>query len=300
MKVPYSSEKFIEKSKLIHHDVYDYSLVEYKKNIIPVKIICKHHGVFEQSPHNHLKGRGCKYCANNVNITTEEFIKKSIEKHQDKYDYSLCKYINNRIPVEIICKTHGKFLVYPSNHLKGTDCEKCKIEKRASNQRLGIVKFIIRSENKHNNFYDYSKTVFFNTKTKVEIICPKHGVFKQIPETHMKGVGCPKCKSSKGELEIIKYLEQNNIEYEHQKRFHDCKHKNYLIFDFYISEKNICIEYDGEQHFKSIPYFGGQEALKATQERDKIKNEYCKNNNITLIRVSEINNISNILNEFLI
>lgn len=364
MKTPYSNEKFIEKARKIHHDVYDYSLVKYKKSILPVKIICKHHGVFEQMPHNHLKGRGCKFCANNVNITNDEFVKKSIEKHKDKYDYSLCKYINNRTPVEIICKIHGKFLVYPGNHLKGINCEKCSIQKRAINQRLTFNDFFEISKKMHNNFYDYSKVVLVDSKTKVEIICPIHNVFTQRPGNHMAGVGCPKCsinknskklkstlnnflikakkvhgnlydyssaifdgckkkvkikckkhgyflqtphnhitskqgcpkcKCSKGEREIIKYLESINLNYEYQKRFHDCKHKRYLVFDFYIPQKNICIEYDGEQHFKSIPYFGGQKALKHIKKRDKIKNKYCEINNIVLIRISEINKVSIIL-----
>lgn len=299
MKTAWTTEKFIEMAKLKHRDVYDYSQVKYVKNILPVKIVCKHHGVFEQSPHNHLKGRGCKFCANNVNITTNEFIDRAKKIHGDKYDYSLVKYTTNRDAVQLICKVHGIFFVLPTNHLKGVECELCAVEMRAFNQRLSLSEFIYRSNIAHNKFYNYDKVIMQNTKIKVVISCPKHGDFNQIPETHMKGVGCPKCRMSKGELEIIKQLESNNIVYEYQKRFHDCKHKSYLVFDFYIPSKNVCIEFDGQQHHTAVPYFGGHVELEKRVIRDNIKNKYCDTNNIRLIRVKDIKKVSKSISEIL-
>ena len=97
--------------------------------------------------------------------------------------------------------------------------------------------------------------------------------------------GCPDCNNSIGENEIEKILINNNIKYDKQKMFNDCKYKNLLRFDFYLEDYNICLEYDGIQHFKINEYYGGEKAFKEQKIKDSIKNEYCKNNNIELIRI---------------
>ena len=112
-----------------------------------------------------------------------------------------------------------------------------------------------------------------------------------------RGVGCPICKESKGEKTIREYLEKNNIEFKQEYKFKNCKYKKELPFDFYIPEYNLCIEFDGKQHFKPIEHFGGEEYFEIIQIRDKIKNNYCKDNGINLLRISytEKNNITKIL-----
>ena len=299
MKIPWSTEKFIIEAQKKHHDSYDYSKVKYIKNILPVEIICRIHGVFIQTPQNHLKGKGCRFCANNVKLTTLEFIERAKKIHGNKYDYSLVNYKRNRKLITIICKQHGNFQALPTNHLRGVECEKCGIDKRAFNQRLPLSDFILRSNKIHNNYYNYDNVIFINTKVKVIIKCPKHGCFSQKPESHMKGVGCPKCNMSKGELEIIRYLENNMINYVYQKRFHDCKYKSYLYFDFYLPELNICVEFDGEQHSRSIPRFGGEKAFELLKIRDNIKNMYCAENNIQLIRISDLKEVNSTLEKIL-
>ncbi len=94
-----------------------------------------------------------------------------------------------------------------------------------------------------------------------------------------------------------KCIERNNITYIYNKSFETCRNKNVLPFDFYLSEYNICIEYDGIQHFESIEYFGGDDKLKYTKKLDNIKNKWCEDNKIKLIRISykNYNNIENIL-----
>lgn len=92
-------------------------------------------------------------------------------------------------------------------------------------------------------------------------------------------------KTSSGEKEIIKYLEINNIEYSGQKTFNDLKMIGLLRFDFYLPKQNICIEYDGEQHFKIIEYFGSRSEYMKRRHRDKLKDQYCLDNNIKLIRI---------------
>ena len=107
----------------------------------------------------------------------------------------------------------------------------------------------------------------------------------------IKGIGCPKCKTSKGENYIINYLDSHNINYVHQKKFTGCIYKTELPFDFYLIDYNMCIEYDGIQHSECIEYFGGEEAFELRKKKDKIKNEYCKDNNIRLERITYSDNI---------
>lgn len=104
-------------------------------------------------------------------------------------------------------------------------------------------------------------------------------------------------KLSKGEILVRDFLIKNKIEYVTFKKFKDCIHINQLIFDFYLTEKNTIIEFDGKQHFFSVEYFGGDKYFEMIKKRDKIKNSYCLKNNIKIIRISyfDINNINEIL-----
>ena len=107
-----TKEEFIERSRAIHGDKYDYSLVEYRGKDIKVKIICPIHGVFEQTPNNHMHGAGCYKCGRDTvskktRYTKEDFIRVANEKHNNKYDYSLVDYVNSQCKVKIICPVHG-------------------------------------------------------------------------------------------------------------------------------------------------------------------------------------------------
>lgn len=95
---------------------------------------------------------------------------------------------------------------------------------------------------------------------------------------------CGCLNSSNGAIKIIEILNQNNISFETEKYFSDCKDINSLPFDFYVNNKYL-IEFDGKQHFQPIEHFGGEEAFQKRKQHDQIKNEYCKNNNIPLIRI---------------
>ena len=113
------------------------------------------------------------------------------------------------------------------------------------------------------------------------------------------GFGCPVCNESHGEKQIRTWLNAHNIQYESQYIFDDCKDKKFLPFDFYLPDLNLCVEYDGEQHFKSIDFFGGEDGLQKRQLHDKIKTEYCQNNNISLLRIKYDENIEDKLNNFI-
>jgi len=289
-KHKYTNSEFILICNMIHNNYYDYGLVEYINNNTKVKIICPEHGTFYQNPKSHMRGIGCKKCKGLYSLTTEEFIKIAKEIHGDIYDYSLVEYINNKTKVKIICPEHGPFYQTPNNHLKKkSKCPFCNIK----NKSLTIDIFIEKSKKVHDNNFDYSLSVYKNNTTPVIIKCNTcNRYFEQTPNSHyVKKHGCPFCKESKGELEISKLLNDKKIKYIRQYKFDDCKNKIKLPFDFYLPVSNYCIEFDGEQHYKPIDFFGGLESFEKLKIRDNIKNEYCFKNNIKLLRIKYNENI---------
>ena len=122
-----TTEEFIQKAISIHSNKYDYSLVKYIGSNKKVKIICKEHGEFLQSPNSHLVGQGCSSCVGLSIPTTEEFIQKAVIVHGDRYDYSLVNYVNAKTKIKIICQKHKEFKQVPNSHLKGHGCPSCAI-----------------------------------------------------------------------------------------------------------------------------------------------------------------------------
>ena len=278
--------KFIKKSKVIHGDKYDYSLIKYINYDTRVKIICPIHGEFEQSPHSHFMGSGCQKCGGVYKPNSYEFIEKAKAIHGDKYDYSLVEYNKMFEKIQIICQKHGVFKQTPNAHInQKSGCQKCVGQNKTTEE------FIKEAKQIHGDKYDYSLVEYNNSKIKIKIICSKHGVFKQAPNRHILGDGCPICRESKGEKMIREYLIKNNIIFLSQHKFFDCKNIRVLPFDFYLPEYNTCIEYDGEQHFKIKKHWGGIDALFGIQHRDKIKTKYCYDNNIKLLRIPYNTNI---------
>lgn len=145
--------------------------------------------------------------------------------------------------------------------------------------------FIEKARAVHSDFYDYSKVGYVNSETKVCIICPTHGEFWQRPSHHYRRKGCSKCRRSRGECQIFKYLTENNIEFEEQKSFDSCRLKQVLPFDFYIPDFNLLIEYQGQQHFEPVKFFGGEQAFKLRVTKDQIKKDWCLDNNIQLFEI---------------
>ena len=296
-----TTEEFIIEANLVHNNVYDYTNSIYIGSHNKINILCEKYGMFEQIASNHINNkRGCSKCNGGVKNTLNSFINQSNKIHNNMYNYNLIEYVNNYTPIKIICEKHNIFEQLPLNHLKGKGCPKCGLIKMKKTKAKTLTNFIKDSNKIHNDKYDYSKSVYFNNHTKLEIICEKHGSFKQTPNIHIDNKsGCPKCSSSKGEEKVRYYLNENNIEFVEQKTFNKLKsNKNYkLKFDFYLPKYNICVEYDGKQHFKIIEHFGGRSTFMKLKHRDKLKNKYCLNNNIKLIRIpyTDFNNIENII-----
>ena len=230
-----STEEFIKRATKIHNNKYDYSNTNFINVSEKVAIICKKHGEFTQTPHSHLKGNGCKQCANNaLEKTTEEFIEQAKKIHGDKYNYSKVKYINANKKIIIICKKHGEFLQKPNNHLNSKGCSKCGLKS------LTTEEFIEKANKIHKNKYDYSNTKFSHVNRKVIIVCPIHGEFLQTPHSHLKGYGCRKCCKSVSKPSQ-KWLDSLNIPVEYREQSLKIGRKNYrvdalcnnVVYEFY-------------------------------------------------------------------
>jgi len=297
-----TTKEFIERAKIIHGDKYDYSKVKYIGSQINVEIMCNKqgHGIFKQTPTVHISQKsGCPKCGNQY-LDKDYFIEKANILHNFKYDYSLVEYVDGNTKVKIVCPIHGEFMQPPSRHVFSSGCIKCGIEKSATSNILTTEEFIEKANIVHDFKYDYSKVIYVNHSTKIKIICPIHGEFEQTPHTHINGKsGCKKCTESKGERKIRKFLEKNNILYEKEKMFEGCKNINLLLFDFYLPEQNILIEFDGKQHYEIVEHFGGEKGFKQRQINDEIKNKFARDNNIKLIRIPyfDYDNIEKILDE---
>lgn len=301
-----TTELFIKRAKETHGDKYDYSKVEYTNTHTKVCIICPIHGEFWQKPAEHLCGKGCYACGGTKKLTTEEFIEKAKEIHGDRYIYDKVVYDGNKTKVCIICREHGEFWITPNNHLKGGGCGKCAdIQNARRKIRKAKNKFIEDCTKIHNNKYDYSKTIYKSADDYIDIICPKHGLFRQIAKVHKEGHGCPSCKRSLGEEKVSEFLNKNNFvflqQYNIPNEYTFCNRKT-LRVDFFIPNFNIIIEYNGLQHYTDIDYFGGEKRFLEQKERDTSLRQYCKEHNIKLIEISykDYDNIEDILKKKLL
>ena len=270
---------FIQKARKVHGDRYDYSKVEYVNNYTKVCIICPEHGEFWQTPNNHLHGFHCFLCNKSLNSNKEDFIKKSIKIHGNKYNYSKVDYINSRTKVCIICPEHGEFWQTPNSHLQGCGCPLCsKTKKKNTNG------FIQKAKQVHGDKYDYSKVNYVNSQTKVCIICPEHGEFWQTPNSHLQGCGCPKCSK-----DITQYKLSSNLTDFINKSILEHKNKYNYTNSVYINNiTKICIICPEHGEFWQVPHNHLQGkgcpkcAIRLSKGENDI-NDYVKSLNFTTI-----------------
>lgn len=140
--------------------------------------------------------------------TTSEFVQQAIIVHGNVYDYSLVNYVNAHTKVEIVCPKHGSFFIAPSSHLRGLKCRACAYSINAKKQTSCTESFIKKSYNIHGNTYLYDRVTYTNNITPVDIVCKKHGVFRQKPNHHLSGSGCPKCFEDRRGDSTRSYTEQ--------------------------------------------------------------------------------------------
>ena len=306
------TKNFIWKSLHVHGDKYIYHKSVYVKSKEKLLIECRNgHEPFPQSPNDHLRGHGCKLCGikiahDKTRMTLKEFIEEANQVHgEGRYDYSEVKYVDYKTEVWIICHKHDepyRFSQTPNDHLRGEGCFLCGVKIAHEKQKLTLEEFIEKSNKIHGvGKYDYSKVNYINNKTLVTIICHNHKKpyeFPQTPNAHLDGHGCNLCNKSQGENKIELFLMNNNIEFKKEKKFKDCKDKYQLPFDFYLPQYNLCIEFDGEQHFNPSSFSSRNtsekeklENLQYIQKHDKMKNDYCKKNGIILLRFNNLKTV---------
>jgi hypothetical protein len=184
-----TTEQFVERAKNTHGTRYNYSKTKMNGTSNKVTITCLDHGDFNQLPHDHLRGSGCRGCAGNKKLTTRNFIERASVVHDYKYDYSNVDYKNIKTKVDIVCKEHGIFSQTPTDHIhSGYGCPVC-----GGTKPVTTKEFIQRSQDVHGNRYDYSRTNIMGMNIDTTIICERHGKFDQRPADHVNGVGCPIC-----------------------------------------------------------------------------------------------------------
>lgn len=277
-----NTEKFIKKAKEIWGDLYDYSKSVYTKSNEKLIVICKKHGEFEVSPNNHThKGspRGCPLCrAERISgkraMSKETFLERMKNIFGSKYDFSESIYVNSKTPIEAICPIHGKFKKTPNELFKGRGCQRC------NPNLLSTDEFKKRANLIHDNLYDYSKSIVTGRHDKVCIGCKKHGYFWQEVGSHLSGAGCPSCNNSELENNLSKELSKLGISF--VKRFVTDYSEN-KSYDFMLPNFGILIECQGEQHFRNVDFFGGNDKFETQVENDIFKNRVAKERGYDLL-----------------
>ena len=210
MPIKFTQKEFIEKSKIIHNNYYNYNNTNYVNSKTPCLITCPTHGNFLQKPAKHLMGRGCSKCKGGCPLSKEEFIFKATLLYGNQFDYNQTHYINLKIPIVIICSKHKiSFTQAPTQHLnnKKKICYECVKE-----QKLLLLKnFIYKSNLIHNYKFTYLKSVYTDVKTKLIITCPIHGDFSQKPSAHLEGSGCYKCGKNSLKLTQSEFINKCNL-----------------------------------------------------------------------------------------
>lgn len=210
--------RFLERATEMHGDKFVYFEEEFVNYKTPMKIICPVHGEFKQAPDKHISNnsKGCPQCwedmKSNVlknvdrsNVKTkailskEEFLNRVNQKFQNKFSYDLTNYTGfSGAKIKITCPTHGEFEICPQSHfIAETGCKKCGLEKRNKTSTKEYEFAILQLQEKHSSFYqypDYNRENYINKRSKIDIFCPKHGIFQKTAQKHLSGQGCWGCK----------------------------------------------------------------------------------------------------------
>lgn len=185
---------------------------------------------------------------------------------------------NGNVMWECECQSCGEIILARGSHLISGDIKSCGVcsllKKDVINHKFGLL--TVKKYNKQEKKYECSCECGNTTLVNLN----------DLTSEHTKSCGCLK---SFGEYKIINILKNNNIDFIYQYKNENCKFQDtnkMAIFDFYLPDRKIIIEYDGEQHFiQGTGVYNNLEKFQKTQEHDTFKNEWCKENGITLIRI---------------
>jgi len=304
-KIPLTVNEIQDLSDNIHD--FEYLVIKTirkkSKNFIILKhLICDHK--FDVDTYKHLNQKSrCPKCFKKEKLSVDIIRNRIFDLYRNEYELLSKSYISIDKKLTIKHNKCGNIWDITGNNFlnKKNRCPKC-----FKPDKYTISSIQEKSDLFHNNEYEILSKEYINSNHKILISHKKCGFqWKVFILNHLnKKTGCPKCYSSKGEMEILNFLELNNIKYIREYKFEGCLSiKKYpLKFDFYCPLLNLCIEFDGEQHFRSIEHFGGNDKLIETKNNDLIKNEYCKDNDMKIIRIpyTKFNDINKILYEKII
>ena len=298
-----TQEQFVQEMFEIHPDIE--VLGTYVNNKVPVRCRCLKDGYeWDGIPAKMIcSGHGCPVCGGSMKLTTEIFVAQM--KEINPYIEIEGEYINSDTKISchcLRCNNHWEAIPY---HLKaGEDCPICARGKLAQSLSLTLEEF-------KEKLKKVDETIevtgdYVNNRTNIKCHCTVcNNDWEASPGNLLAGKGCPVCASSKGEKKIRKQLEEHKVNFVQEYRFNDCRDIKPLPFDFYLKDKNLLIEFDGPHHFKEVKWFGKntpeemKEYFEGVKRRDKIKNDYCKEKGIQLLRIpyTDIDKIEEILNE---
>ena len=235
----------------------------------------------------------CDYESKGKILWTKELAKQEYEK----YGYIINEDDFKNVDTSIICYDKDGFM-YKKNISMLRASEKCKEKQLFTRSNVKDSSKINLYNIRHYlelyaDDYIYLEDKYYGVKEKVKFKYIEDKIPNDVDKEFVTtidsfvngGVRHPYFTRKQGEEIFKNILIENNTEFEQQKTFCGCKSKNLLQFDFYLPKYNCCIEIDGIQHYKPIEYFGGEYTYKYQVEKDNIKNEYCKQNNIKLIRI---------------
>lgn len=271
---------------------------EYFNSKEKLEIKCNCGEVFNMSYNTFKRGHRCPSCAlknrTKMRRHSYDYVKKYIEG--EGYTLISCEYKNNNSKLNMVCNMGHDISMTFGNFQRGNRCRVCANEKNATNQRhnYNYIKTFIESIG-----YTLIDSEYVRNSEKLNLYCGNGHSIAMSFKNLLKGNRCAKCNTvSHGENKIEKILKEKEVDFITQYKIKECKFKRSLPFDFYLPKYNVLIEYDGIQHYEIKRHFGGFEGFVDTKIRDTIKNIYCKNNDIKLIRIPywEFDNIEELLN----
>jgi hypothetical protein len=189
----------VERIKEVHGDKYDLSKVNYINRRTKVTLICSIHGEFNTTTEQLFRGQGCYKCGKKQSSDKrrtffEDFVKNAKAIHGEKYKYYPETYIKSSALTKINCKEHGDFEQKPSDHLNQKQgCPVCGRISQTEKRKFSNEEYIQKANTIHRKKYSYPNLKYKNSNSKINISCPKHGIFNTNPGNHLQGSGCPKC-----------------------------------------------------------------------------------------------------------
>lgn len=304
MTKQHTTEEFISKANLIHNNKYLYDEVVYKNNQTKVVIVCREHGGFPQAPNKHLHGRGCPKCADVARglkrrldpiIVEEAFISAGFTL-QESYKVS-------SKPLKFICDNGHMGKISYSNLMMGHRCKICSKRRITDTQRTDYKKV---SESFSEVGYKLVSKEYANNKTKLDYLCPVHGLRSICYSDLLSGRRCNLCNHvSRGEDRLLKFFVDKGIPFVKEKSYKGLKSDKgrRLRFDFEIlvNQSPLLIEFHGVQHYEPVERFGGEEAFNRRRIHDQRKELWASEHKIPLlvIKYDQIKDIETLVENFI-